>query len=408
MSKASLQVISCKGELQSNSNLVMIFCCMLGRRGEPLVIEEIQVEPPQASEIRVKMICASLCHTDILFTKGYPLSIEFRRPNCVSSSISQALFPKVLGHEGAGRITFSCSVVESLGEGVTELKEGDLIIPTYIGECKECENCCSGKTNLCQKYPHGLMFDNSSRMSVRGQRLYHLFTCSTWSEYMVVNVNYAVKIDPRVPPTHASLISCAFSTGFGATWKEAQVESGSSVAVFGLGTVGLGVVEGARIRGASKIIGVDLNEEKKEKGKVFGMTDFINPGGSDKSVAEAIKELTGGLGVDYSFECTGVVSLINEGLEATALGRGVTIVIGVSHETIASIDMNSLIWGKTVKGSIFGGIKPQSDLQSIIDKCINEELHLDALVTHEIQLDEIGQAFELLKQPDCVKVVVLI
>ncbi|KAJ4953685.1 hypothetical protein NE237_030517 [Protea cynaroides] len=398
MSKGSIQVISCKA-------------AVCWGEGEPLVIEEIQVEPPQASEVRVKMICAGLCHTDILCSKGYPLIIEFRSPNCVSSSISQALFPRILGHEGAGKITFSCSVVESVGEGVTELKEGDLIIPTFIGECKECENCCSGKTNLCEKYPtlyHGLMLDNSSRMSVRGQRLYHLFTCSTWSEYMVINVNYVVKIDPRVPPTHASMLSCAFSTGFGATWKETQVESGSSIAVFGLGAVGLGVVEGARIRGASKIIGIDLNEEKKEKGKVFGMTDFINPGGSDKSVAEAIKELTGGLGVDYSFECTGVASLINEGLEATALGRGVTIVIGVSHETIALVNINSLICGKTVKGSMFGGIKPQSDLQSIIDKCINEELHLDALVTHEIQLDEIGQAFELLKQSDCVKVVILI
>ncbi|XP_043695193.1 8-hydroxygeraniol oxidoreductase-like [Telopea speciosissima] len=375
MSKANLQVISCKA-------------AVCWGEGEALVIEEIQVEPPEALEVRVKMICASLCHTDILCWTGYPLP----------------LFPRVLGHEGAG-------IVESVGEGVTELKEGDLVIPTCIGECKECENCVSGKTNLCLNYPtlyHGLMLDNSSRMSVRGQRLYHLFTCSTWSEYTVINVNYLVKIDPRVPPSHASLISCAFSTGFGATWKEAKVERGSSVAVFGLGSVGLGVVEGARIRGASKIIGVDLNEMKREKGKVFGMTDFINPTASDKSVAQEIKEITGGMGVDYSFECTGVASLINEGLESTALGRGVAIVIGTSKEVTALVSLTSLICGRTLKGSIFGGIKPQSDLQSIIDKCINEELHLDALVTHEIQLDEINKAFQLLKQPDCVKVVIMI
>ncbi|XP_042509750.1 8-hydroxygeraniol oxidoreductase-like [Macadamia integrifolia] len=375
MSKANLQVISCKA-------------AVCWGEGEGLVIEEIQVEPPQALEVRVKMICASLCHTDILCWTGYPL----------------ALFPRVLGHEGAG-------VVESVGEGVTELKEGDLVIPTCIGECKECENCCSGKTNLCLNFPtlyHGLMLDNSSRMSVKGQRLYHLFTCSTWSEYTVINVNYVVKIDPRVPPPQASLLSCAFSTGFGATWKEAKVERGSSVAVFGLGSVGLGVVEGARIRGASKIIGVDLNEKKRETGEVFGMTDFIEPGASDKSVAEEIREITGGMGVDYSFECTGVASLINESLESTALGRGVAVIIGTSQEVTALISLTSLICGRTLKGSIFGGIKPKSDLQSIIDKCINEELHLDALVTHEIQLEEINQAFELLKQPDCVKVVIMI
>ncbi|XP_043724953.1 CYP enzymes assisting alcohol dehydrogenase-like isoform X2 [Telopea speciosissima] len=353
---------------------------------ELLRMEEIEVEAPRLSEVRLKMLFASVCHTDLLRWKGLPL----------------AFFPIVLGHEGVG-------IVESIGEGVTKVKEGDLVIPTFIGECQECRNCLSGKTNICQNYPthrHGLMPDQSSRMYVRGQRLFHIFTCSTWSEYTVVNVNYVTKIDPRVPLPHASLISCGFSTGFGATWKEAKIEKGSTVAVFGLGGVGLGVIVGARMRGASKIIGVDLNESKKEKGKVFGMTDFIKPGRSHQSISQEIKEMTRGVGVDYSFECTGVAPLINEALESTAAGRGVTISFGVGEKGIAPISLNALISGRTLKGSVFGGIKPQTDFPTIIEKCINKELQLDALVSHEVQLEDINQAFELLKQPDCLKVVI--
>lgn len=261
-------------------------------------MEEIQVEPPKFSEIRVKMLCASLCHTDTLHAKGSLIP----------------LFPRVLGHEGVG-------VVESIGEGVRDLKEGDLVIPAYLGECQECENCISGKTNLCLKYPlilNGLMPDGTSRISINGQKLYHLFTCSTWSEYMVIDTNYVVKIDPSIDLPHASFLSCGFSTGFGSAWREANVEKGSSVAVIGLGAVGLGAIEGARMQGAAKIIGIDKNEKKREKGQAFGMTDFINPEEYfNKPISELIKDITGGLGVDYCFECTGVGPLINEALLAT-------------------------------------------------------------------------------------------
>ncbi|TKY67895.1 Alcohol dehydrogenase class-3 chain H [Spatholobus suberectus] len=214
----------------------------------------------------------------------------------------------------------NCSVVESVGDQVTNLKEGDIVIPTYIGECQECENCVSGKTNLCLTYPirlTGLMPDNTSRMSIRGQRLHHVLSCATWSEYMVSDANYTLKVDPSIDPAHASFISCGFSTGFGAAWKEAKVESGSSVAVFGLGAVGLGAINGAKMLGATKIIGIDKNEMKRGKGEAFGMTDFINPVDSAKSVSELVKELSGGRGVDYSFECTGVAPLLTESLEAT-------------------------------------------------------------------------------------------
>ncbi|KAK9269680.1 hypothetical protein L1049_001458 [Liquidambar formosana] len=259
-------------------------------------VEEIQVEPPRRCEIRMKIIYASFCHTDVLCTQGFPTSA----------------FPRVLGHEGVG-------VVESIGEEVTNLKEGDIVIPTFIGECKECENCRSGKTNLCEKYPFlfsGLMPDETSRMSVKGQKLYHFFTCSTWSEYTVVNINYIVKVDPSIALPHASLLSCGFTTGFGGGWKEAKVEKGSSVAVFGLGAVGLGAIKGAQMKGATRIIGIDKNERKKEKGLAFGMTEFVNPSEHDKSISEIIKELTGGTGVDYCIECTGVAPLMNEALEA--------------------------------------------------------------------------------------------
>ncbi|CAK7345735.1 unnamed protein product [Dovyalis caffra] len=315
----------------SSSQVITCKAAICWGMGESVKVEEIQVEPPKSYEIRVKMILASLCHTDILCTKGFPTS----------------LFPRVLGHEGVGK-------VESIGEGVEDLEKGDLVIPTFLGECQECENCRSGKTNLCLKYPsilNGLMPDGTSRISINGQKLYHIFSCSTWSEYMVTNANYVVKINPSIDLAHASFLSCGFSTGFGSAWREANVEKGSSVAVIGLGAVGLGAIEGARMQGASKIIGIDKNEKKREKGEAFGMTDFINPdGNSQKPISELIKDLTDGMGVDYCFECTGVAPLINEALQAT---------------------------------------KP--------------EFPLDELLTHEVTLEDINKTFELLKQPECVK-----
>ncbi|XP_057456824.1 8-hydroxygeraniol oxidoreductase-like [Lotus japonicus] len=331
------------------------------------------------------MLCASVCHTDISSTQG--LSDNF---------------PLAPGHEGVG-------IVESVGDQVKNLKEGDVVIPTHIGECQECENCVSGKTNLCLKYPMrvtGLMPDNTSRMSIRGQRLHHIFSCATWSEYMVSDVNYVLKVDPSIDPAHASFISCGFSTGFGAAWKEAKVESGSSVAVFGLGAVGLGPISGAKMLGATKIIGIDKNEMKREKGEAFGMTHFINPGDSTKSASELVKELSGGIGVDYSFECSGVAPLLTESLEATKVGTGETIAIGVGTEPIVPFGILSILYGRTLKGSILGGLKAISDFSIIANKCQKEEFPLQELFTHEVTLADISKAFELLKQSSCVKVVI--
>ncbi|MED6182957.1 hypothetical protein PIB30_033561 [Stylosanthes scabra] len=355
--------------------------------GEDVRLEEIQVDPPKANEVRVKMICASICHSDITSIQGL---------------LPYFHYPLALGHEGVG-------VVETVGDGVTNFKEGDMVIPTYIGECKECEHCISGKSNMCLTYPMrftGLMPDNTSRMSCRGNTLYYCLTFGTWSEYTVIDVNYLVKVDPSMNPAHASFISCGFSTGYGAAWKEARVEKGSSVAVFGLGAVGLGAISGAKMMGASNIIGIDTNDMKREKGEAFGMTHFINPKDSEKSPSTLVKELSNGCGVDCSFECTGVGPLLTESLEATKLGSGKAISIGAGNEVTIPFGHGSLLFGRTLKGSIFGGLKAISDLSIMADKCQKQEFPLEELHTHEVQLGDINEAFEMLKQPSCVKIVI--
>ncbi|ONK55805.1 uncharacterized protein A4U43_C10F1160 [Asparagus officinalis] len=354
---------------------------------EPLTVEEIEVEPPRSSEVRIRILCASLCHTDQSCWKGY----------------LGPLYPRVLGHEGVG-------VIESVGEGVDGLDEGDLVMPSFVGECGDCRNCSSNKTNLCFRYPvalDGLMPDATARMSVEGKKLYHLFSCSTFAEYTVVNVNYVVRVDPRLEPSHISLLSCGFTTGFGAAWKEAGVDRGSSVAVFGLGGVGIGAVAAAKLLGASKIIGVDLNDKRKEKAEFYGMTDFINPKKNDgKTTVEIIREMTEGVGVDYSIECTGAAAVTSEAFESTVMGRGVTVLLGVTPEQHASVDRTALLYGRTVKGALYGGVKLRSDLLSIIGKCISKEIKLDELITHRVGLDDINRAFELMKDADCLKVVI--
>ncbi|KAK7258166.1 hypothetical protein RIF29_32668 [Crotalaria pallida] len=244
-------------------------------------------------------------------------------------------------------------------------------------------------------------------MSIGGKKVYHVFSCATWSEYMVIDANYILKVDPSIDLAYASFITCGFTTGFGAAWKEAEVKSGSSVAIFGLGAVGLGAISGAKMQGATKIIGIDKNDMKKEKGKAFGMTDFINPCDSDKSVSQLVKELSGGMGVDCSFECTGVVPLLTESLESTKVGTGQTIAIGVGADPTVQFDL-TILYGRTLKASVLGGIKPTSELSIISDKCQKKEFPLRELLTHEVQLADINKAFELLKQPDCVKVVIKI
>uniref|UniRef100_M1B714 Alcohol dehydrogenase n=1 Tax=Solanum tuberosum TaxID=4113 RepID=M1B714_SOLTU len=315
----------------SNPKVITCKAAVVWKEGEMIKIEEIQVDPPKSNEVRIKMLFASLCHTDILASNGYPYP----------------LFPRVLGHEGVG-------------------------------------------------------------MSIHGgQVLYQIFTCATLSEYTVVNANYVIKVDPqKIPLQHASLLCCGFTTGYGATFREVHVEKGSTVAVLGLGAVGLGAIEGARSQGASKIIGVDINELKQGKGKVFGMTDFINPKESRTSVSEMIKDVTEGIGVDYVFECTGIPSMLNEAIEASKLGIGTIVVIGAGHGLTREFNLVSLLCGRTLKGSVYGGIRLHSDLPALLHRCANKEIQLDELITHQVSLTEINQSFELLKDPHCVKIII--
>ncbi|KAL0311989.1 UNVERIFIED_CONTAM: 8-hydroxygeraniol oxidoreductase [Sesamum radiatum] len=376
-------------DTMSNTAAPAVISCkaaVIRKSGEPLRVEEIQVDPPKSTEVRIKMLCASMCHTDILYCNG------FQHP----------IFPRIPGHEGVG-------VVESIGDKVTHINVGDTVMPLYLGECGECLNCSSGRTNFCHKYPlsfSGLMPDGTSRLSAGGERIYHLVTCSTWAEYAVIDANYTIKVDPRLSLPHASFLCCGFTTGFGSTWREVNVEKGSTVAVIGLGAVGLGAVKGAQTKGASKIIGIDINEFKHEKAKAFGITDFINPKLSDKSVSELIKAATEGLGVDYCIECTGVPALLNEAIEGSKVGLGTVVLVGAGLEPSGELNYLPLLCGRTVKGSIYGGVRAHSDLPKIVEKCVNKEIDLDELITHEVSLAEINKAFEYMKQPDSVKIVI--
>ncbi|XP_047975020.1 8-hydroxygeraniol oxidoreductase-like [Salvia hispanica] len=352
---------------------------------EPLKVEEVQVDPPNSTQVRVKMLYASMCHTDITYWNGHNYA---------------PLFPRILGHEGAG-------VIESVGGEVKDLKVGDNVMLLYVGECGECSNCASEKTNLCSRYPLLATDDGTSRIYSKGQRIYRMFGSSTWAEYAVMESNYVVKVDPRMPLSHACLLTCGFTTGYGGVWKGLKVEKGSSVAVLGLGAVGLGAVKASQIIGASKIFGIDVNDMKRDKAIAFGVTDFVNPKHSGKPISQLILEATDGLGVDYCFECTGVASVINEATASTKMGVGETLLIGFPPERKVELNLVPMIFGRTLKGTNFGGVKIHSDLPKIVEKCINKEINLGDLITHEVSLADINKGFmEYMKQPNCVKVII--
>ncbi|KAJ6419283.1 hypothetical protein OIU84_029402 [Salix udensis] len=334
MSSTAGQVISCKAAVAWEA-------------GKPLVIEEVEVAPPQAMEVRLKILFTSLCHTDVYFWEA-----KGQTP----------MFPRIFGHEAGG-------IVESVGEGVTDLEPGDHVLPVFTGECKECRHCKSEESNMCDllriNTDRGVMLnDGKSRFSVRGQPIYHFVGTSTFSEYTVVHAGCVAKINPAAPLDIVCVLSCGISTGLGATLNVAKPEKGSSVAIFGLGAVGLAAAEGARIAGASRIIGVDLNSNRFEEAKKFGVTEFVNPKDYDKPVQEVIAEMTDG-GVDRSVEDdsfkTHPINFLNE---------------------------------KTLKGTFFGNYKPRSDLPSVVEKYMNKELELEKFITHEVPFSEINKAFE--------------
>ncbi|CAK9187914.1 unnamed protein product [Ilex paraguariensis] len=361
------------------------------KAGEPLVIEEVIVAPPKAFEVRIRIICTSLCHSDITFWK-------MKDP--------PAYFPRILGHEAIG-------VVESIGDDVHELTEGDTVIPIFLPDCGECTDCKSKKSNICSKFPFQVSpwmhRDETSRFTdLKGETLYHFLYVSSFSEYTVVDIAHVTKVDPAVPPNRACLLSCGVSTGVGAAWRSANMEAGSTVAIFGMGAIGLAVAEGARLCGATRIIGVDVNPDKFDIGKKFGVTDFVNTGNcGNKSVSQVINEMTDG-GADYCFECVGLASLVHEAYACCRKGWGKTIVLGVDKPgaqlTFSSFEV--LHYGKSLIGSLFGGLKPKSDVPILVKRYMDKELELDKFVTHEVNFDDINQAFDLLLEGKSLRCVI--
>ncbi|AVP86497.1 S-(hydroxymethyl)glutathione dehydrogenase/class III alcohol dehydrogenase [Aeromonas hydrophila] len=356
--------------------------------GQPLSIEEIEVMPPQAGEVRVRIVATGVCHTDA-FT--------------LSGEDPEGVFPCILGHEGGG-------IVESVGEGVTSVKVGDHVIPLYTPECGECKFCKSGKTNLCQKIRatqgKGLMPDGTTRFSKDGQPIYHYMGTSTFSEYTVLPEISIAKVDPAAPLEEVCLLGCGVTTGIGAVMNTAKVKEGESVAIFGLGGIGLSAVIGARLAKAGRIIAIDINESKFELARKLGATDCINPNDYDKPIQEVIVELTDG-GVDFSFECIGNVKVMRAALECCHKGWGESVIIGVAGagQEISTRPFQ-LVTGRVWRGSAFGGVRGRSELPSYVQRYMQGEFKLDDFITHTMPLEQINEAFDLMHEGKSIRSVI--
>jgi len=355
---------------------------------QPLKIETIDLEGPKKGEVLVKMVATGVCHTD-----AYTLS----------GDDPEGIFPSILGHEGGG-------IVEEVGEGVTSLEVGDHVIPLYVPECKECRFCLSGKTNLCQKIRNtqgkGLMPDGTSRFSKDGKTIFHYMGTSTFAEYSVIAEISLVKVNSEAPLDKVCLLGCGVTTGIGAVLNTAKVEKDSTIAVFGLGGIGLSVIQGAVMSSAKRIIAVDINENKFEIAKKLGATDFVNPKKYDKPIQEVIVDMTDG-GVDYSFECIGNVDLMNAALECCHKGWGESIIIGVAGgQDKISTRPFQLVTGRVWKGSAFGGVKGRTQLPGYVDKYLSGEINLDDMVTFTMPLEEINDAFKYMHEGKSIRSVV--
>jgi S-(hydroxymethyl)glutathione dehydrogenase/alcohol dehydrogenase len=355
---------------------------------QPLSIETIDLEAPKKGEVLVRIIASGVCHTDAYTLSGVD---------------PEGLFPVILGHEGAG-------IVEAVGEGVTSVQKGDHVIPLYTPECRTCKFCLSGKTNLCQRIREtqgrGLMPDGSSRFSKDGKPIYHYMGTSTFAEYTVVAEISLAKINPKAPLDKVCLLGCGVTTGIGAVLNTAKVEKGATVAVFGIGGIGLSVIQGAKMVGASRIIAVDINDSKFEMAKKFGATDFVNPSSIEGTVVDHIVKLTDG-GVDYSFECVGNVKLMRQALECCHKGWGQSIIIGVAGagEEISTRPFQ-LVTGRVWKGSAFGGVKGRTELPSYVDNYMAGKINLDDLVTYQMPVEKINEAFQYMKDGSSIRSVV--
>jgi S-(hydroxymethyl)glutathione dehydrogenase / alcohol dehydrogenase len=358
------------------------------KAGSPLTIETVELDGPRAGEVLVEVKATGICHTDH-FT--------------LSGADPEGIFPSILGHEGAG-------VVVDVGAGVTSLKKGDHVVPLYTPECRQCKFCLSRKTNLCQSIRatqgRGLMPDGSSRFSLDGKPIFHYMGTSTFSNYIVAPEIAMAKIREDAPFDKVCYIGCGVTTGIGAVLFTAKVEAGANVVVFGLGGIGLNVIQGAKLVGAGKIIGVDINPAREEMARRFGMTHFINPSEVD-NVVDAIVQLTDG-GADYSFECIGNTGVMRQALECTHKGWGRSIIIGVAP---AGAEISTrpfqLVTGRKWEGTAFGGARGRTDVPRIVDWYMEGKIAIDPLITHTLPLADINRGFELMERGESIRAVVL-
>ena len=352
---------------------------------QPLELEEVEVAGPKKGEVLVRIVATGVCHTD-----AYTLS----------GADPEGFFPRILGHEGGG-------IVEEVGEGVTSVKEGDHVIPLYTAECGECKFCKSDKTNLCgavrETQGQGVMPDGTSRFSCKGKEIYHYMGTSTFSEYTVVPEVSLAKVSKEAPLDKVCLLGCGVTTGIGAVFNTAKVEEGSTVAVFGLGAIGLSVIQGARMANCSRIIAIDINPDKFEFAKQLGATECVNPKDYDDPIQQVIIELTDG-GVDYSFECIGNVKIMRSALECCHKGWGESTIIGVAGagEVIETRPFQ-LVTGRVWRGSAFGGVKGRTQLPGYVERYMNGEINIDDFVTHNMPFEDINKAFKLLHDGEAIR-----
>ena len=356
--------------------------------GQPLSVEEIDLDGPKAGEVLMRIVATGVCHTD-----AYTLSGED----------PEGAFPSILGHEGG-------AVVEEVGEGVTSVKAGDHVIPLYTPECRECAFCTSGKTNLCQAIRvtqgQGLMPDGTSRFSRNGEQILHFMGTSTFSEYTVLPEIAVARIGKEAPLESVCLLGCGITTGIGAVLNTAKVEEGATVAVFGLGGVGLSVIQGAVMAKASRILAIDINPDKADMAMALGATDFVNPSDYDDPIQDVVIELTGG-GVDYSFEAVGNVNLMRAALECCHKGWGESTIIGVAGagQEIATRPFQ-LVTGRVWRGSAFGGVKGRTELPGMVEQYMDGGIKVDEMITHTMGLEDINTAFDLMHEGKSIRSVV--
>src|SRR5471032_3401723 len=359
------------------------------KAGQPLTIEEVELGGPREGEVLVEIKATGICHTDYYTLSG---------------ADPEGIFPAILGHEGAG-------VVVDVGPGVKSLKKDDHVIPLYTPECRQCKFCLSQKTNLCQSIRstqgRGLMPDATSRFSIDGKPIYHYMGTSTFSNYIVVPEIALAKIREDAPFDKVCYIGCGVTTGVGAVLFTAKVEAGANVVVFGLGGIGLNVIQGARMVGADKIIGVDINDSKEEWGRRFGMTHFVNPSKVGGDIVPHLVTLTDG-GADFTFDCTGNTTVMRQALEACHRGWGVSVVIGVaeSGKEIATRPFQ-LVTGRVWKGTAFGGARGRTDVPKIVDWYMNGKIQIDPMITHVLKLEEINKGFDLMHEGKSIRSVVV-